>query len=526
MKSPLSYTNVVVTALLVAVPLALIGYKVGFLGYRLGDLLPRTEHRVAVKMKLDGDRGRVSARTFLPLSDERQQLTEHEQASDPSFRFVTETEGLNRTARWNGTSVPDAASMSLNYAVLVRAAEYSISDTLAVPDTYPESVARYLRPTEYVQVDDPEVQSQLRELGATSGPLVSRLRSIFDFTSGLRGRAFKGTTDAVTALRLGEASCNGKSRLFVALARGAGIPSRLVGGLILDDGTKRTTHQWVESYVGGHWVPFDPTNDHFAELPTNYLVLYRGDEAMFVHSSDVNFDYSYTISSRLVPAPRVVEGASAFNVWSLFERLGLPFSLLRTVLMLPIGALIVVLFRNVVGMPTFGTFLPALIAAAAGETGLFWGVVSIVIVVAAVVIARQGIQALRLLHSPTLAILLSVVVLTMLGMSLAAEQLGLSELARVSYFPIAVMAIASERFYLALVEQGSTSALKQMMGTLLVVLGCYAVMNSLALQALVGGFPEVLLLVVAANVYLGRWIGMRLLELWRFRSLLGQRVTA
>ncbi len=526
MKSSISYTNVVVTALLVAVPLALIVYKVGFLGYRLGELLPRTEHRVAVKMKLDGDRGRVAARTFLPLSDERQQLTEHEQASDPSFRFVTETEGLNRTARWNGTSVPDAASMSLNYAVLVRAAEYSISDTLAVPDTYPESVARYLRPTEYVQVDDPEVQSQLRELGATSGPLVSRLRSIFDFTAGLRGRAFKGTTDAVTALRLGEASCNGKSRLFVALARGAGIPSRLVGGLILDDGTKRTTHQWVESYVGGHWVPFDPTNDHFAQLPTNYLVLYRGDEAMFVHSSDVNFDYSFSISSRLVPAPRVVEGASAFNVWSLFERLGLPFSLLRTVLMLPIGALIVVLFRNVVGMPTFGTFLPALIAAAAGETGLLWGVVSIVIVVAAVVIARRGIQALRLLHSPTLAILLSVVVLTMLGTSLAAEQLGLSELARVSYFPIAVMAIASERFYLALVEQGSTSALKQMMGTLLVVLGCYAVMNSLALQALVGGFPEVLLLVVAANVYLGRWIGMRLLELWRFRSLLGQRVTA
>ena len=53
------------------------------------------------------------------------------------------------------------------------------------------------------------------------------------------------------------------------------------------------------------------------------------------------------------------------------------------------------------------------------------------------------------------------------------------------------------------------------------MLACYVVMNSLALQVLVIGFPEVLFLVVAANVYLGRWVGMRLSEYRRFRGLLG-----
>jgi hypothetical protein len=90
----------------------------------------------------------------------------------------------------------------------------------------------------------------------------------------------------------------------------------------------------------------------------------------------------------------------------------------------------------------------------------------------------------------------------------------------VTYFPIAVMAIASERFYLAMTEQGLEDAGRQMGGTLLVVMACYLVMNSLAMQVLVGGFPEVLLLVIAANVYLGRWVGVRLLEYWRFRKLL------
>ena len=65
---------------------------------------------------------------------------------------------------------------------------------------------------------------------------MQRLRRIYDFVSAMPQRPFKGTTDALTALRLGEASCNGKSRLFVALARAAGIPARLVGGLVLETG--------------------------------------------------------------------------------------------------------------------------------------------------------------------------------------------------------------------------------------------------------------------------------------------------
>ena len=67
------------------------------------------------------------------------------------------------------------------------------------------------------------------------------------------------------------------------------------------------------------------------------------------------------------------------------------------VLMLPIGALVVVLFRNVLGVPTFGTFLPALIAASVATTGLLWGMVSIVIVTVSVLFARLGLQRLQLL---------------------------------------------------------------------------------------------------------------------------------
>ena len=520
------WLGVLLMSVLIGVPSVLIAYKIGVLHYRLSDVLPVRQYRVRLDASLDGHHGKARVRTFVPESDDRQTIEEETQGAVAGVRFSSEHVGDNREAVWLGNHVDEQVALSYSFTARIKPRRYQVDPKLWPPESYPQSVHAQLRPEPNIQVDDPQIVALAAKIGSFSGPLMERLRRIYDYVSSLRSKPFKGTTDALTALRLGEASCNGKSRLFVALARASAIPARLVGGLVLETKSKRTTHQWVEAYVGGYWVPFDPTNHHFAELPGHYLTLYRGDEVLFKHTADINFDYAYTAAEKMVPSPQVRQAFSAFNVWDLFARLGLPFSLLKTVLMLPIGALIVVLFRNVIGMPTFGTFLPALIAAAASETGIAWGIASLLIVMLCVVIARRVIHHFGLLHSPTLAILLAVVVVAMLATGLLADRVGLTSLARISYFPIAVLAIASERFYLALVEQGVAKALKQLSGTLVVVLSCYLLMGSLAIQVLVSAFPEVLLLVVAANVYLGRWVGMRLFEWWRFRHVLSEEARA
>jgi len=509
----------IAVAALVAGTLALMVYKVRALGYSLTDVLPVRQYEVTYALAFDGHGEDVRVRTFLPTSDARQVISDERDVSS-GLHLSQGVDGANRVATWTGAEVPDRAQIRHTFKVLPRRVVYALPEDLAVPATYPASTASWLRPERDIQVDAPEIAAALSRIGADRGTVVERLRKIFAFTGGLAPRPFKGTTDALTALRLGEASCNGKSRLFVALARAAGIPARLVGGLILEPGSKKTSHQWVEAYVAGHWVPFCPTNRHFANLPERYLTLYRGDETLFRHTADVNFDYRFETRSDLVPSPRAKASFTVFNVWGLFDRLKLPFTLLRTILMLPVGALLTVLFRNVVGMPTFGTFLPALLAAAAGATGAAYGVVAVLVVVAVVATVRWAMSRLELLHSPTLAILLAGVVFTLLSTSMLAERLGVAELTRVTLFPIAVLAICAERFYLSLSEHGAKVAGKELAGTLLVMLACYVVMNSLALQVLVIGFPEVLFLVIAANVYLGRWVGMRLSEYRRFRALL------
>lgn len=507
-------------ALLTASVTALVAYKVLAHGYGFTALLPLTRYDVALVMSLDGHGDDVRVRTYLPVTDGRQTI-EAESNLSTGLHLTTQTVGLNREATWSGSSVGDGASVRYELHVLAKAARFELSPELEVPLVQPAVLSRQLLAEPDIQVDAPEIRAQLAAIGAHRGTWVERVRRIYDFTSSLPQRPFKGMTDALTALRLGEASCNGKSRLFAALARSAGIPVRLVGGMILQRGTTRTSHQWVEAYAAGHWVPFDPTNGHFAELPAHYLTLYYGDESLFVRTKEINFRFEYAIDTQLVPSPEAKTTLGRFNVWAMFERLHLPLSLLRALLMLPIGALVVVLFRNVIGMPTFGTFLPALIAAASSETGPLWGLVGLLAVIVVVSAGRLLLHRLGLLHSPTLAILLTLVAVSMLATSMLAEQLGILPLARISLFPIAVLAITAERFYLALVDQGAAPALKQLAGTLVVIGACYVVMSSLALQILITGYPEVLLLAVAVNLYLGRWVGMRLLEYKRFRLAAG-----
>ncbi len=517
----------VLIGLLVLGPLLAVAWKVVVLDYRVADALPDTVYRVEVTMTLDGGGRSVSSRTFLPESDGRQQIRDFVVDASPAMRFAEQILDGNRVGRWQGSDTPDGVTLRYSFVAAGEGVRYELDPDLRVQSSYPEGVRAALAPEEAIQVDAPEIAATLREIGADQGTATERLRRVFDFASAMAFRPFSGTTDALTALRLGEASCNGRSRLAAALLRATGIPTRLVGGIVLEAGAKRTSHQWYESYVGGVWVPFDPTNGHYASIPSHYLVLYRGDLALFRHTSDINFDYEFRTTPLQVPSERTLQTFRAFNVWGLFDRLGLSFSLLRTVLMLPVGALIVVVFRNVIGVPTFGTFLPALIAAAAGETGLLWGMVSIIVVLLAVALARLGMTRLGLLHSPTLAILLAIVVLTMLGTALVAERLELLRLTRITYFPIAVMAIAAERFYLELAERGPGKAFEMLGGSLLVILSCYLVMNSIAVQVLLSGFPEALLWVIAANVYLGRWVGVRVLELRRFRRLVvGEKAVA
>ncbi len=504
--------------------LSLAAWKVFALGISPADAVPVRSWRVTIAMNADGNGSDLSVKSYLPKSDDRQRVFDEESDSGGLTFEASEVDG-DRLGRWSAPVVDGSRTFSHAFSVVGEHVRWDIDPTLRIPDLYPRELEHWLAATEDVQVESAEIGAALAEIAPADATVLATLRAIYDRASLLEHRPFKGMTDALTALKLGEASCNGRSRLFVALARRAHIPARLVGGLILENGTKRVGHQWVEAWVAGRWVPFCPTNGWFAELPSNYLVLYRDDRAAFTRTSDVRFDWAYKIRGRLIPPRDLLDAWGAhplnvMNVWDAFHRVGIPLNLLKIILMIPIGALVTVVLRNVVGLEMFGTFLPALIAAAARETGLLWGTIGFLLVLGAASLARTALARFSLLHAPKMAILLVVVVASILTLTVAGVRMGLFELAHVSLFPIAILAITSERFCILWEENGLRRAATMLAQTMLAVAICYAAMASLALQVLVLGFPELLLIVIALNLWLGRWTGVRLREYWRFRAML------
>ncbi len=514
-------------AVLVVLPLSLMGIKLFVLNYPLKGLIPTQSYQVELAIQVDGHGQAINAGTFLPRSDTRQTILQ-EQHANGIFVLNQRTEAENRIATWDAANVN--GRQDIRYTVLVQSktVQYVLPVDMPIPEEYPSQLQQYLNAEEGIQVGSPLIKQRVDELmpNPAARTLGESLTIIHRYLQDqFANRNFSGYTDALTALKLGEASCNGKGRLFVAMARHLNIPARLVGGYVMNSGAKRTSHQWVEAYVNGHWVPFDTINDHFAEIPANFLTLYYGDEVLFKHTSNINFQYRFNTVKKLVPRYDVQQelGDSLLNMinfYAMFEKVGISQDLLKVLLMIPLGAFVTVVFRNVIGIETFGTFLPALIAAASRETGLLWGLAGFVLIIAITALIRKGLDWLQLLHSPKMAVILAVVVMVMMAMTVGGVQYGMFELAQMTLFPIAIMAITSERFAILMEEQGTLYTMKLMFTTLIVIAAAYAVMSSLFMQSLFLAFPELLLVVMALNIWLGRWVGMRLMEFVRFRHLL------
>jgi hypothetical protein len=122
---------------------------------------------------------------------------------------------------------------------------------------------------------------------------------------------------------------------------------------------------------------------------------------------------------------------------------------------------------------------------------------------------------------PRLSAVLTVVVGLMLAASLLADQWQFERGLSVALFPMVIMAMTIEHLSVAWEERGPAVAMQQAVGSLVVaVIGYLLMVNDVVVHAMFT-FPELLLVVLAVTIVLGRYTGYRLTELWRFRSIGG-----
>ncbi len=494
---------------LTALALALFLYKVLVFGFPLQPEARTDVWRVEIQIRFEADGGPVKAQMYIPTRTESFIVVDQSFVS-PGYGVTTE--------RQRGRGM---------HAV------YSIQEEKGLQSLYYRAVVQHGRDNAATERDpQPPVSPPDYKGDAERAAAQSIVASV------LKQSADPGTLVALVVKHLREARPTDEasfllgrqptqSRLVgtaVDLLQTAGVPARVVNGLaLLPERRDARFERWIEYYADGRWQSYLPW-EATAEALRYYLPWWRGTDDFIrlsggtglSHSTTTTRSYEHAIRTALTRQRELEKRLVEFSLF------GLPLqaqSLFRTILVVPIGILLLVVLRNVVGVKTFGTFMPVLIALAFRQTGLLWGCVFFSIVVALGLAVRFYLERLKLLLVPRLACVVIVVILLLAMLTVLSLKLGFERGLSIGLFPIVILTMTIERMTVVWEERGAGEALQQAAGSIGVGALCYLIMNLAVVEHLAFVFPELLLVVLAATLLLGRYTGYRLTELYRFRVL-------
>ncbi len=467
--------------------------------YRI-PLLPGEQQAVwQVEARIDFTANGGSTQIFLTLPPEQNgfRLLE-ETGAAPAFGFSVEQHGLQRRAHWTKRVASGRQTLFYKLA-LVQDPGQQVKE---VPPG-PVQVPRW------------------------DEPYRTAARQIIDSLLPITADAHSMTVQLISTMNRYPADQNmsllkdryGDPVLLARLLNSAGIPARRVQVLKLEDGRRRQSlAEHVQVWHGDRWHLYHPISGPVSG--TGNLLLWQTAtpavlEVIGGTNSRVSFSMISQVRSTLELMETAPEPGFALSLYSL------PIAeqgMFKLIMLLPVGALVVVFMRILVGVRTSGTFMPVLIALAFLQTDLLPGLASFILVVAIGLLIRSYLSALNLLLVARIATLVILVIGIISIFSVVSYQLGLMGGLTITFFPMIILAWTIERMSIIWEEEGPPEVLIQGSGSLLVATLAFLLMDQPLVRHLAFNFPELHLAILALVMIIGRYTGYRLLELGRFAS--------
>ncbi len=133
----------------------------------------------------------------------------------------------------------------------------------------------YLQSADKIESDAPEIVAKARELATGRKDREDVVRTLASWTAGWLRDTVDDGGGALVSFKSRVGNCQTHARLYTALARAAGIPTRFVSGLVYQEGKGFLYHSWAESFITDRWVAVDPTYDQLPADPT-HLKFFEG----------------------------------------------------------------------------------------------------------------------------------------------------------------------------------------------------------------------------------------------------------
>ncbi|MGH1370883.1 MAG: UUP1 family membrane protein [Cellvibrionaceae bacterium] len=319
-------------------------------------------------------------------------------------------------------------------------------------------------------------------------------------------------------------SAEQRNRLAAHILFEAGYANRVVSGIYLEDKARsQSIHHFVEVQMDRESLLFDTRE--VIQIPWDRVILLRefGEPVIELFGGrDSEISYATTKVQRAAFTSAVNSAAHSSNPLIDFSIYSLPLSEQNTfklLLVIPLGALVVVILRNLVGIRTSGTFMPVLIALTFLQTSLLTGLLLFIAVVGVGLVLRSYLSRLNLLLVPRIASVLVFVIIIYAAIGIMSSKMGWQAGLKVTFFPMVILSWTIERMSILWDEEGGREVMIQGGGSLLTASLAFLLMSNPYVADTIFLYPELLLVLLAIIISIGSYSGYRLSDLLRFSPM-------
>lgn len=205
---------------------------------------------------------------------------------------------------------------------------------------------------------------------------------------------------------------------------------------------------------------------------------------------------------------------------------GVPVNTIVLILLLPLIATVIAAIRQLVGLRGFGIFLPASLSVVFVATGPVVGIVLFLVIVVISTATRMFLRKakIKLQYLPRMALILWTVSVGVLCVLFLTPIIRYPGLTNVSIFAVLILALLTEDFIRVQLGKSIRTAIRLTYETIILSTVSYIFLTYESIQQYALLHPEIYLGVLfLTDFVLGRYTGLRVMELWRFRKLINSK---
>ncbi|MBT8134431.1 MAG: hypothetical protein KJO03_07965, partial [Gammaproteobacteria bacterium] len=260
------------------------------------------------------------------------------------------------------------------------------------------------------------------------------------------------------------------------------------------------------------WIPLDPVRGYLRNLPPHFIPLRKGDVQLVVTENAKVKSTSWKIETVNAPSGLSTSSASSkltdiFDLNRLSpenrENLGL-------LLLLPLGVLVTEVMRQLMGIRTYGTFTPSLMALAVIHVDKVTAITVFLLVTIIGVTIRAYLPNLNLQRTARLAMVFTLVSICMAVIMSGFIYFDPTVDSVVVLLPVVVLTMLVDRIYTIADQRGMRTALIRLLWTAVAAFVSLLVLLQADWSIWLVAYPEIHAVTLALIIIIGLYHGPKL----------------